>query len=158
MVCPHCGAPIPQATAPTLYPAQAVQLPAAPSLPGSSGVATASLVLGILSIVVSVSTYVAFTLLLVPYVDVSTGTMPSAEDVQSLARTPAALGIVALLVLGQLLAMLGLIMGIVGLTQERRRPTRSGKALGVIGIACSCIPLLCCVTYVLLAWSGAGAT
>lgn len=154
-VCPHCGAPISQAAPPVLYPAPIVQPAAGSSVPRASGVATASTVLGLLSIVLSVSTYLALVFLMAPYVDA--GAVPSAEEFQSLIGTTTALALVALLVLGQLLAMIGLILGIVGLSQEGRHPTRSGKPLSVIGIVTSCLPLLCCVTLFLLAWSGAAA-
>ena len=55
-------------------------------------------------------------------------------------------GLSALLVLSMLLALIGLILGIVGVVQEGKRPTRHGKALGIVGIVLSSLPLLCCVT------------
>jgi ABC-type Fe3+ transport system permease subunit len=47
--------------------------------------------------------------------------------------------------LGMLGALLGLIFGIVGISQEQDRPTRSGRTHSIVGIVLSVIPLLCCV-------------
>ena len=49
------------------------------------------------------------------------------------------------------MVLIGLLLGIVGVAQERRQPTRSGKVRGIVDIALSSAPLLCCVTSLLLA-------
>jgi hypothetical protein len=88
------------------------------------------------------------------------GTEFTPEEVQRVATDPAlqssAVAVMAALAFSQLLALAGLILGIVGVSQEGKRPTQSGKALGIVGIVLSLLPLLCCVTLVLLYLVGAG--
>jgi hypothetical protein len=51
--------------------------------------------------------------------------------------------------LGELAGLLGLVLGIVGLSQERARPTRNGRTFSILGIVFGSLPLLCCVVYLI---------
>ncbi len=168
--CGYCGSPLP--TAETLRadispvkeptPATFVSPPVGESplpLPSSSGPAKASLWLGILGIVLVILGIV------VPIVGVLQNEtlrefsfeQPVTEgDINRLTQDPAfqemiqefsplGFGAMALCGLGELGALVGLILGIVGLSQEESRPTRSGRAHSIIGIVLSALPLLCCV-------------
>lgn len=147
-ICQFCGAPV--AAAPTPHAGPVLYEPAAsPALPGSSGLSTAGLVLGILGVVALVLVYGIYLALLMPLIGAA-GEQPAVEDIQRLATGPEFVAVAALYVLAILFALIGLILSIVGVAQESKRPTRYGKALGIVGISLGSIPLLCCVTSLLL--------
>lgn len=148
-VCSLCGAPVVPASTPLAGPNPLAQLTFAPPLPGSSGLSTASLILSILSIVALVSVYGIYMVLLTPLISATAG-QPSVDDIQHLLGGPEIVAISAFYILSMLLALIGLILGIVGISQEGKRPTRHGKALGIVGLALSIVPLLCCVTSLLI--------
>jgi len=162
MVCPSCGAPVPSAAQPTpaapsapFSPgfAPSPQFAAAPSPPAGSGMATASLILGVLAILcILLTAFLAYGL--GTNILRELGSEFTTEEAQRLATDPAfqstAIGVLAAFAFSELLGLSGLILGIIGVSQESKRPTRSGKVLGIAGIVVSLVPLLCCVASLLI--------
>jgi hypothetical protein len=158
-VCPNCGAPLlsttpapPAPVAPPPPPTTPAYLPPFAG-PSSNGMAKASLVLGIIGVALVVLVFVVALF-------VGGGlTSLSPEDIQTyaqaggLAVTCVGVGFLASPVVG----LLGLVVGIVALNREKTQPTRRGRTQAIVGIVLSCIPLLCCLTMVVLYIVGVSA-
>ncbi len=165
--CPECGAPLPTGAAPAAAPpsgdpsrpaARRAEEPSSTALPyailersTSNSMALASLVIGILvAVLVALVVVVAVTGL--------GGTLKSLSpaDVQTFAQNSGTgvicigLGFLASPVLG----LFGLIFGLLGLKQEKLQPTRGGRTRGIIGVALSCLPLLCCLSMIIAQAAG----
>lgn len=166
VVCPLCGAPAPGAPAPAVPAAVAgpplyVQ-PAPAVLPGASGVSIASLVLGILSILLVVlAVFLTYSLGANIISRFGEGMDVTQEEILRLTEDPAfqssAIGMLLCFGGSLLTALGGLILGIVGISGEGRRPTQGGKALSIVGLVLSILPLLCCVAVLFLGLLGQGA-
>jgi hypothetical protein len=157
-VCPNCGAPVPlpAPAAPVVSPTPlvpgSVSVPpfaAAPPRRATSGVSVASLIVAVLAVLcIVLSVFLTYQLAMRVYQEL--GTQVTEAEVQRLVMDPAfqtaAIGVIVSLALSQLLALSGLILGVLGVTQEGKQPTQSGKALGIVGIVLNLLPLLCCVT------------
>ncbi|MGC8875230.1 MAG: zinc ribbon domain-containing protein [Chloroflexia bacterium] len=142
-VCPSCGSPL---TPPVPAPPPIVPEPTA--LPTASGLAWASFLLGLAS-VLGVILYVGIVLAY------SAGLSP--ENLRSqefllryIQEHPLLYAGSGCCFLGELGALVGLILGIVGLSRERVRPTRLGRTFSILGIAIGALPLLCCIAYFVL--------
>ncbi len=141
LVCPSCGSPLPS---PVQAPSPVV--PEHAPLPTASGLAWASFLLGLAS-VLGVLLFVGIVLVY------ATGLTP--EDLRSqeflqryIQEHPLLYAGSGCCFLGELGALVGLILGIVGLSRERVRPTRLGRTFSILGIVIGAVPLLCCVGYI----------
>jgi len=129
----------------------------APALPKSSGVAIASLILGILGISLAIlAVILGLTLGVGLLGQLADGPDLSLEEISRLAEDPSfqaeSLGIQISLLGGMLAALLGFILGIVGIAREGGRPTQSGKTVSIFGLIVSALPLLCCCSFVAIAF------
>ncbi len=167
-VCPYCGAPVAQAAPPVAPPPATMSIPPtpmmgpAPEMRASSGASTASLVLGILSILlVILSVVLTYTLGASIIQQIGGNTAPSQAEIMRLAQDPAfqsnAIGIFICIIAALLMALIGFILGIVGIAGEGRSPTRSGKTFGILGLVFSALPLLCCASFFIIGLLGQGA-
>jgi len=128
---------------------------------GSSAPAKASLWLGIGSLVattlVIVATFVAVAVWIANQPpELVTRLQESPEQVQRLLVDPhyqdavmplavISLGAMGCCSLAEIAAVLGIVMGIVGLAREKSRPTRNGRSHSIVGMVLGVLPLLCCV-------------
>lgn len=173
--CASCGSPLPSSTAP-IVPPERMPLRAEPSpavgmaapQASSSGMAKAGMWLGIVSIVMIVLMVLAIVVASFMLVDQFSPDIleelqrdPSPENIErmfsrgDLERIGTfGFGAIGCCLLSELCALLGLIFGVVGLTRESSRPTRSGRTHSIVGIVFSILPLLCCVAYFLLVFVG----
>jgi len=146
-VCLACGSPFPSTAAPSISPAPVYLAPLPDEVrPASSSVAKASLVLGIVGIVL----IALVVILLSSLVGSITGlNLTSEAEITKFAEENVGrfTGVFVCLVGAELAALAGLILGIVGLSQEKGRPTQGGRTLSIIGTVLSALPLLCCVCY-----------
>lgn len=154
-ICPSCGAPVAQAPTADISPIVYAPPASVPTLPRSSGVSIASLLLGILSILLVVLTIVlSYTLGADVIARFGESLEITQDQIMRLAEDPAfqsrVMGIAACFIGGMLFALIGLILGIVGIAQEGRRPTQSGKVLSIVGLILSILPLLCCVSFLII--------
>jgi hypothetical protein len=174
--CANCGSPLPSSTEPVVPPTEApLQTMPSPvvtpqpidmAVPqaSSSGMAKAGMWLGIASVAMIVLMVLAVVVGAFALVDQFSPDIfeelqrdPTPENIErlfsqgELERIGAfGMGAVGCCLLSELCALLGLIFGVVGLTQESSRPTRSGRTHSIVGIVFSVLPLLCCVAYFLL--------
>lgn len=169
-VCPHCGRP--------LLPSPAVELtgPEVPPSP-SSGPARASLILSLLALLL-----IVLSLLLTVVASIWAGNFLQTRDprildwiysnpvmIQRLMQrdpvlrqaleTVATTALVGLgfFLLAELGACLGLVLGVIGLAQEKVRPTLRGRTHSTIGIVLSIFPLFCCLGLLILFFASLAA-
>lgn len=144
-------------TPPGLGPAEGTVPPTA----GSNAPARASLWLGICSLATLVLVLVATFVAVVVWIgslppQLATQLQESPEQIQRMFEDPQyqeammPLGLISLGTMGccslvEIAALGGIILGIVGLSREKSRPTRNGRSHSIVGIVCSVLPLLCCV-------------
>lgn len=164
-VCPFCGAPAAQAAPPAAVPPVTVSMPPTtaagpiPEMRGSSGTSVASLVLGILSILLVILS-VILTYTFGASIIERFGGNPniSQSEIMRLAQDPAfqanAMGIFVCIIGALLVALIGFILGIVGIAGENRNPTRSGKTFSILGLVLSALPLLCCTAFFIIGLLG----
>lgn len=128
---------------------------------GSSAPAKASLWLGIGSLVTTILVVVATFAAVAVWIanqppELVTQLQEAPEQIQRLLENPQyqdavmplaliSLGSMGCCSLAEIAAVLGIVLGIVGLTREKGRPTRNGRSHSIVGIVCSVLPLLCCV-------------
>ncbi|MBN1485732.1 MAG: zinc-ribbon domain-containing protein [Chloroflexia bacterium] len=177
--CASCGSPLPstevppKATTPPLAtPSSAgmvsgpggglAPLPDTVSLPPSSGLAKASLWLGIAGLVLIILTVVASVMFAYSMYEeleragvigeIERGIAPDPQELQEIFSESdlenlggIGLGVVGCCLLSMLSAVLGLVLGIIGLSQESTQPTQRGRTYSIIGIVLGALPLLCCV-------------
>ena len=154
-VCPSCGAPVVSAPGPDISPTPYAPPVAAPTLPRSSGVSIGSLILGILGVLlVIVAIALSYTLGAEMVSRFGQSLEVTQDEIMRLAEDPAfqanVIGIAVCFLGGLLFALIGFILGIVGIAQEGNRPTQSGKALSIVGLVLSSLPLLCCVSFLVI--------
>ncbi len=169
-ICPHCGR--------SLFPSPAAEStdPETAS-PPSSGPACASLVLSLLALLL-----VVLSLVITVVAIVWVGNFLQARDPRILdwiysnpaitrellqrdpvlrqaletAGTATLVGL-GLFLLAELGACLGLVLGAIGLAQEKIRPTLQGRTHSTIGIVLSIFPLLCCLGLLILFFASLAA-
>jgi hypothetical protein len=165
-VCPNCGTLLPSSAPAPVSPPPAYQPPApvAPPPPAyppaypqayppayptasSSGMAKASLWLGIAGVGLIVLMFILSLAI--------GGGIASLTNPSDLTNISGAVGAGAICVTISFFAspvagLLGLIFGIIALNQEKTQPTQSGRTQAIVGIVLSCVPLLCCVAMVIL--------
>ncbi len=169
-VCPHCGRP--------LFPPPDLESAgpqAAPSL--SSGPARASLILSLVALLLLVLSLVIATVAVIQVGNFLQARDPRILDwiyshpeiVQSLMRRDPVLrqaletgGMFALIglvlfLLAEVGACLGLVLGVMGLAQEKVRPTRQGRTHSTIGIVLGVFPLFCCLGLLILVFASLAA-
>lgn len=171
-VCPHCGAPLPLGEREPAIPASSplsMEAPAA-ARPASSGMAKASLWVGIAALAMIILALLAVVGAGFIVADrappgfwdefIREASEGDPEDLQELVEDPgveaafgqggiAVLGSGGCCLLGELAALLGLVFGIVGLSQERDQPTQRGRTHSIVGLVLSVIPLLCCAVFLI---------
>jgi hypothetical protein len=158
-ICPSCGAPVVSTPGPDISPTPYVPPISAPPPPTSSGASIASLVLGILGILLMVLTIVlSYTLGANIVARFGENLQATQDEILRLVEDPAfrshVMGIAVCFFGGMLFALIGFILGIVGIAQEGKRPTQTGKALGIVGLVLSVLPLLCCVSVFVIGFIG----
>ncbi len=170
-VCPHCGRPL---FAPPAAPASAGP-EAIP--PPSSGPARASLILSLLALL-----GIVLSLVITFIAAAQVGNLLQARDprildwlfthpalIQRLLQrdpvlrqaleTGSTLALIGLFLflLSEMGACLGLVLGVIGLAQEKVRPTVQGRTHSMIGIVVSIIPLFCCLGLLILFFASLAA-
>ncbi len=163
--CQNCGSPL--ASAPSPLPSYTPPEPH-PDLPSSSSMAKASLGLGIgglLALGIAVVLVIVLTVQVIGQSGLDFWRQVqdmTQEELQRYLRENAelrealgtlgiaGLGAIGCFLLGELAAVLGLVFGVVAMSQERSLPTRNGRTHSIIGIVLSILPLLCCVAVIVL--------
>lgn len=169
-VCPHCGR--------SLFPSPDIETAGLEATPSpSSGPARASLILSLLALLLLV-----LSLVITVVASVWAGNFLQARDPRILdwmysnpamiqrlmQRDPvlrqaletvgtAALVGLGLFLLAELGACLGLVLGVIGLAQERVQPTLHGRAHSTIGIVLGIFPLFCCLGLLILFFASLAA-
>lgn len=170
-VCPHCGRP--------LFPPPDLSEPAGPQAAPSpsSGPARASLILSLVALLLLVLSLVITVMAVIQVGNFLQARDPRILDwiysnpgiVQNLIQrdpvlrqaletggTFSLIGLV-LFLLAEMGACLGLVLGVMGLAQEKVRPTQQGRAHSTIGIVLSIFPLFCCLGLLILVFASLAA-
>ncbi|MGB9723730.1 MAG: hypothetical protein ACP5OO_01385 [Chloroflexia bacterium] len=169
-VCPHCHR--------ILSPPADVESPGPTSaLPLSSGPARAGLILGLLALLLLILSLVMTVVAVIQvgnalqerdprvleqaYLDPEAFAAlmnrdPALRQAVETGGTVVLIGL-GLFLLAELGALLGLVLGVIGLAQEKVAPTRQGRTHSIIGIVVGAFPLFCCLGLLILFFAGLAA-
>ncbi len=163
-VCPSCGTLLPSSAPPPAPPPAYTPPPAyapppaytPPSYPtaASSGTAKASMWLGIIAVGLIVLYFIiSFA------IAGSVSSISSMSDLNAFTRGAGAAAVIATIFFfaSPVLGLIGLILGIVALNQEKTQPTQGGRTQAIVGVVLSCVPLLCCLVMVIFILIGLSA-